>query len=67
MSQYKQVQELVAQSEHIIVLQADNPDGDSLGSSLALEAIFSEMGKKVTLVCTVDMPAIYDICPVGIG
>ena len=57
MSQYKQVQELVAQSEHIIVLQADNPDGDSLGSSLALEAIFSEMGKKVTLVCTVDMPA----------
>lgn len=54
---YKQVQELLENSKYIVILQADNPDGDSLGSSLALEAIFSEMGKTVTMVCAVDMPA----------
>lgn len=57
MSKYKIVQDIISSAKHIVVLQADNPDGDSLGSSLALEAIFSEMGKVVTLVCTVDMPA----------
>ena len=57
MSQYKQIQEIVDAAKHILVLQADNPDGDSLGSALALEAIFSEMGKKVSLICAIDMPA----------
>lgn len=54
---YTDVNELVSQANHIIVLQADNPDGDSVGSSLALEAIFLEMGKEVTLVCAIDIPA----------
>lgn len=54
---YKNVQELVDNAKDIIVLQADNPDGDSLGSSLALEAILSEMGKNVYMVCNIDMPA----------
>jgi len=57
MSQYKQIQEIVDAANHLVILQADNPDGDSLGSALALEAIFSEMGKKVSLVCAIDMPA----------
>lgn len=57
MSQYKQIQEIVDASNHLVILQADNPDGDSLGSALALEAIFSEMGKRVSLVCAIDMPA----------
>ena len=53
---YTEVNQIVSDAKHIIVLQADNPDGDSLGSALALEAILSEMGKAVTMVCTVDMP-----------
>jgi phosphoesterase RecJ-like protein len=57
MSKYSEIQEIVNPAKHIIILQADNPDGDSLGSALALEAILSEMGKNVTLVCAVDMPA----------
>ena len=52
---YGEVNKLVEEAKHIVVLQADNPDGDSLGSALALEAIFSEMGKKVTLACAVDI------------
>jgi phosphoesterase RecJ-like protein len=57
MNKYQEVHEFIEAAQHIVVLQADNPDGDSLGSSLALEAILNEMGKKVTLVCTIDMPA----------
>lgn len=54
---YQEINQIVSDAKHIIVLQADNPDGDSLGSALALEAILSEMGKIVTLVCNVDMPS----------
>jgi phosphoesterase RecJ-like protein len=54
---YGEISKIVDSARSIVILQADNPDGDSLGSSLALEAIFSEMGKQVTMVCAVDMPA----------
>lgn len=57
MSKYSELNDVLVIAKHIIVMQADNPDGDSLGSSLALEAILSELGKTVTLVCAVDMPA----------
>jgi phosphoesterase RecJ-like protein len=54
---YQEVADIVSAAQHVVVLQADNPDGDSLGSSLALEAILSDMGKTVTMVCNIDMPA----------
>lgn len=47
---------LISASSHVVIVQADNPDADSLGSSLALEAILSEQGKQVSLYCAVDMP-----------
>ena len=50
------LKQLVESAEHIVVVQADNPDGDSLGSALALEHILGDLGKKVTLYCGVDMP-----------
>ena len=40
----------------IVVVQADNPDGDSLATSLALEEILADQGKEVTLYCGVDIP-----------
>ena len=43
-------------AKKIIVIQAENPDGDSLGSSLALEEILSDLGKEVVLYCPVDVP-----------
>lgn len=51
------VNELVNEARRIVVLQADNPDADSLGSALALEQILGEMGKDVRLYCGVDMPS----------
>jgi phosphoesterase RecJ-like protein len=52
-----QIQELLGTAQRIVVLQADNPDGDSLGSALALEQILHEMGKEPVLYCGVDIPA----------
>lgn len=48
--------ELIANSKKIIVIQAENPDGDSLGSSLALEEILGDLGKDVVLYCPVEIP-----------
>jgi phosphoesterase RecJ-like protein len=44
-------------AQRIVILQADNPDGDSLGSALALEQILHEMGKEPLLYCGVDIPS----------
>ncbi len=57
MSKYSPIDKIISQATTIVVLQADNPDGDSLGSSLGLEAILSDMGKTVIMVCSIDMPA----------
>lgn len=48
--------QLLQDAHSIVVMQAENPDGDSLGSALGLEDILSEMGKKVSLYAHVDMP-----------
>jgi phosphoesterase RecJ-like protein len=37
-------------------MQADNPDGDSLASALALEQILGDLGKEPLLYCGVDIP-----------
>lgn len=49
--------EIIDQAKDIVVIQADNPDGDSMASALALEDIFSELGKTVHLYCGVDVPS----------
>lgn len=46
----------VDKAERIVIIQADNPDGDSLGSALALEEILGELGKQTYLYCSVDIP-----------
>lgn len=48
--------QLIKDASYITVVQAENPDGDSLASSLALEEIFSDMGKTVSLFCFIDIP-----------
>lgn len=48
--------ELVAQARRIVVIQAKNPDGDSLASALALEAIFGDLKREVELYCETAIP-----------
>lgn len=49
--------ELLEPAHNILILQADNPDGDSLGSALALEQILGDLGKEPYMYCGIDMPA----------
>ena len=51
---YDKFSEFIKDKHHICVIQAENPDGDSLGSALALEAALAD--KEVTLYCPVDIP-----------
>ncbi len=46
----------VENAKRIMVIQAENPDGDSIGSAIALEEILGEMGKEVSLYCPVEVP-----------
>ena len=40
----------------VLILQPENPDGDSVASSLALEEIFGDLGKKVVIYSYVHIP-----------
>ena len=51
---YKTFTDFLQGKEKLCVIQAENPDGDSLGSAIALDYLLE--GKEVTLYCPVDIP-----------
>ena len=50
------LEEIINSAHRIVIIQADNPDADSLGSALAMESILGELGKDPVLYCGVDIP-----------
>src|SRR3990167_10255741 len=59
----EQIRKTVEDAKTVVVIQADNPDIDSLASALALESILSEIGKTVHLYCGVDLPGYLHYLP----
>lgn len=53
---YEAAAQFITDAQKIIIIQAENPDGDSLGSSLALEEILGDLGKEVILYCPIEIP-----------
>jgi phosphoesterase RecJ-like protein len=51
------IAKLIQASQKIVIVQADNPDGDSLASALALEEILGDLGKDIIMYCGVDIPS----------
>lgn len=51
---YDTFSDFLKDKERITVIQAENPDGDSLGSALALDYLLKD--KTITLYCPVDIP-----------
>lgn len=51
---YDKFTEFLKDKNRICVIQAENPDGDSLGSAIALDYLLSE--KEISLYCPVDVP-----------
>lgn len=52
----EQIKQILRSAQTVLIIQADNPDADSLASALALESILHEMGKQPFLYCGIDMP-----------
>ena len=51
---YKKFSEFLQDKDKICVIQAENPDGDSMGSAIALDYLLAD--KEITLYCPVDVP-----------
>ena len=53
---YTEAKALIENVQNFIIIQAENPDGDSLASALALEEILGDMQKEISLYCPVEIP-----------
>ena len=51
------IRRIIDEANTIVLVQADNPDTDSLASSLALEQILGDLSKEPVLFCAVDLPS----------
>ena len=51
---YNMFSDFLKDKEKICIIQAENPDGDSLGSAIALDYLLND--KQVSLYCPVDVP-----------
>lgn len=51
---YEKFRDFLDDKQKICIIQAENPDGDSLGSAVALDYLLE--GKDVSLYCPVDIP-----------
>ena len=51
---YQKFDDFIRDKAKICVIQAENPDGDSLGSAIALDYLLAD--KEISLYCPVDIP-----------
>ena len=51
---YDTFTDFIKDKNSLCIIQAENPDGDSLGSALALDYLLKD--KEITLYCPVEMP-----------
>ena len=54
MYMYQIFKDFLENKERICIIQAENPDGDSLGSAIALDYLLKD--KEISLYCPVDIP-----------
>ncbi|MDO8686872.1 MAG: DHH family phosphoesterase [Candidatus Berkelbacteria bacterium] len=59
----QQTVELIRESEKILLLTHVNPDGDALGSLLALQMILTKLGKEAIAVCSEPIPSAFQFLP----
>lgn len=51
---YQNFLDFIKDKNRLCIIQAENPDGDSLGSAIALDYLLE--GKEINLYCPVDIP-----------
>lgn len=59
----KNIIDLIKRSNKILLLPSSPPDGDSLGSAMALYLIFKKLNKEATVICSDPVPEVFDFLP----
>lgn len=59
----RQITNLIERSQKIIVMPSSPPDGDSIGSALAMYEVLKKIGKEVTVVCADTVPDVLRFLP----
>lgn len=62
-SQKQQVVEQLKLAKSVLIVMHENPDGDSIGSALALAQILKKQDKKVTVACADKPNRIFSFVP----
>jgi phosphoesterase RecJ-like protein len=55
LKQFQHIQKLLQSSKSILIVQADNPDADSLGSSIALQDLCQQLSISTQLYCAISL------------
>ncbi len=58
-----QISKIIKQSKTFFIAGHVKPDGDSLGSALALRSMLNRYGKRATVYCADDIPDILNFLP----
>jgi len=59
LSPKQQIVEAIRGSENILAITHRGPDGDAVGSLVAVSKVLEKIGKKVTTVCADNIPAVF--------
>ncbi|OQX53715.1 MAG: hypothetical protein B5M48_02615 [Candidatus Omnitrophica bacterium 4484_213] len=63
MNDKEKIAEILKKCNSFLIGSHVNPDGDSLGTELALASLLKRMGKKVAVLNPDSLPSIYDFLP----
>ena len=58
-----EIKQFIEKNNKFLIIQADNPDGDSISSALAMSEILSSLGKHSFLYCAVEVPGYLKFIP----
>jgi len=60
---YDKISEIINENKKFLIITHDYPDGDSLGSQVALYQLLIQLKKDVTAVCNSELPYQYSFLP----
>jgi len=60
---FQKITKLVGSSNKILLISHEYPDGDALGSMLALKLSLEKIGKYIDCFCSSSVPAVFDFLP----
>jgi phosphoesterase RecJ-like protein len=63
LSPKQQFIDLINKSTNPLILTHQRPDGDALGSLLALQMVLKKMGKQVSAICVDPVPQVFSFLP----